>query len=166
MAALRPPPRAGAAGPEPAPSAFEMLRALIEDIPRLIGERVHLLTLELQRAKQALIVIVVLAAVAVLLLLTSWVVIWAAIVAALIQIGLAWGWAVLIVLLINIGGAAVALGYALTLTRFLSLPATVRHLTRGNRPTIMPTDTPFTNPGPAAASGNVPPGPAPERKAP
>ncbi len=166
MATVRPPPGAGTPGPKPAPSTFDLLRALIEDIPRLIGERVHLLTLELQRAKQALIVIVVLGAFAALLLLTGWVVLWGAIIAALIQVGLAWGWAVLIVLVLNLGGAVIALGYALSLTRFLSLPATVRHLTLAGRPPAPARDTPFTNPGPGAAASSIAPVPAPERKAP
>ncbi len=135
-----------AAAPQP-PSALDLLRALMDDVPRLIGERVTLFTLELQRAKQALIVIVALAAVAALLLLTAWFVAWGAIIAALIQAGLAWGWSVLIVLAVHIGGAFFALRYALSMTRFLSLPATVRHLTPRTRSPGKAGETPFTNPG-------------------
>ena len=147
-----PPPAAGPA----APSALDLLRALMEDVPRLIGERVRLFTLELQRAKQALIVIVALGAVAALLLLTAWFVIWGAVIAGLVQAGLAWGWAVLIVLVVQLGGGVFALRYALSMTRYLALPATARHLTVRTRSPGKAGETPFTQPGLAASTASPP----------
>ncbi len=144
-----PPPSAAPA----APSALDLLRSLMEDVPRMIGARIELLSLELQRAKQAFIVMAALGAVAALLLVTAWFVIWGAAIAGLIQAGLAWGWAVLIVLVVQLGGAFLALRYALSMTRYLGFAATLRNLAPRPRSPGKAGEAPLTtNPGLGAST--------------
>lgn len=110
-------------------SVLQMLQALWIDLPGLVSDRVHLLTLELKRAGGALALMLGLVIGAAVLASTAWIALWVGIAAALLHWGLAWGWVFLIVLALNLGGAAFALLRAKSLAHLLTLPATVRRLT-------------------------------------
>ena len=130
---------------DPGSSTLALLRSLLENLPHLISDRVHLLTLELRRAMQALALMVVLMIAAAVMLVTAWLALWVGLAAALIQAGLAWGWVLLLVLLLNGGAALAALMRARSMTHLLALPATKRRLT------VAPAAAPVPAPGPAAA---------------
>jgi hypothetical protein len=129
-------------------SVLQMLQALWLDLPGLVSDRVHLLTLELKRAGGALAVMLGLVIGAAVLASTAWIALWVGIAAALLHWGLAWGWVFLIVLALNLGGAVFALLRARSLAHLLTLPATVRRLTVA--PTLVATALrPATPPAPA-----------------
>jgi hypothetical protein len=111
------------------PPLTTLLRSLIESVPSVVSDRVHLLTLELRRAMQALVGIVALMVASVVLLLTTWVALWAALAAALIDAGWGIGWVALLVVALNGGAAGFALWRASRLAALLTLPATLRRLT-------------------------------------
>ena len=119
---------------DPAPSLPRAFRELLADLRGLLTDRVHLLSLELQRAGGALGQMAVLVLLAATLFGTAWFALWAGLVAAGISLGLAWPWAVLIVLAVNLAGAAWALARAWRLAPLLKLPFTLRHLTEFNHP--------------------------------
>ena len=110
-------------------SVLQTLQALWLDLPGLVSDRVHLLTLELKRAGGALALMLGLVIGAAVLASTAWIALWVGIAAALLHWGLAWGWVFLIVLVLNLGGALFALLRAKSLAHLLTLPATVRRLT-------------------------------------
>lgn len=112
-----------------AESLFGALKSVLGELPGLVSDRVHLLTLELKRAGQALALMVALVAAAGVLLCTAWLALWAGLSAAAIQAGIPWGWVLVIVLAINLGAAVYALQRARALAHLLTLPATVRRLT-------------------------------------
>jgi hypothetical protein len=129
-------------------SVLQMLQALWLDLPGLVSDRVHLLTLELKRAGGALAVMLGLVIGAAVLASTAWIALWVGIAAALLHWGLAWGWVFLIVLALNLGGAVFALLRARSLAHLLTLPATVRRLTVA--PTLVATALrPATPPAPS-----------------
>ena len=115
------------------PDGFESLPkaigALFADLPGLLTDRVHLLSLELRRASNALGQMVALGLLAAILLSTAWITFWVGLAAALLAIGLAWPWIVLLVLLVNLSTAAWALLRVKSLAPLLALPATLRQLT-------------------------------------
>jgi len=110
-------------------SLTALLRDVLHGVPAVFSDRVHLLSLELRRAMQALVGIVALIVCAVVLLLTTWVALWAALAAALLDAGWGIGWVTLLVVALNGGAAAFALMRASRLASLLTLPATVRRLT-------------------------------------
>jgi hypothetical protein len=108
---------------------FASLQALLQELPGLVSDRVTLASLELRRAGQALMQMLVLAVAAAILGVTAWLALWVGIGAALIDAGLAWGWALLLIVALNVGAAFIAVKRALALVTLLGLPATVRRLT-------------------------------------
>jgi len=137
-ASARPPASDGAAvrGRDAPPSAWQQLQQLLRELPHLLGDRVDLLALELERAGRALARIVVLIVAAAVLAVTAWLAAWVVVFMALLTVGLPPIAALAIVLLINAITAWLALARAQTLVGLLSLPATRRHLTvaRGREP--------------------------------
>ena len=123
--------------------------ALLQDLPGMLTDRVHLLALELRRATSALAQMIALVLVAAILGATAWIALWVGFVAALMAVGFGWGWAVLVVLLVNLGVAGWALARVKALAPLLALPATLRRLTdsdsrerndaRKTTPTAQPT---------------------------
>lgn len=111
------------------PPLLDLLKSLIQSVPAVVSDRMHLLTLELKRAMRALVGIVALMLCAVVLLLTTWVALWAALAAALIEAGWGIGWVALLVVVLNGGAAGFALLRASRLASLLTLPATLRRLT-------------------------------------
>ncbi len=103
--------------------------ALFADLPGLLTDRVHLLSLELQRATQALGQMVALGLLAAILVATAWIAFWVGLAAALLAVGLAWPWIVLLVLFVNLSAAAWAALRIQALAPLLALPATLRRLT-------------------------------------
>jgi uncharacterized membrane protein YqjE len=112
-----------------------LLGQMWDEVPGLLNDRVELLSLELQRAGNALVQIVVMTLAAAILGLTAWLVLWAALVMALVTAGLAPVWALAIALLVNLAAAAWAVKRARSLLPLLRLPATRRHLMISPSPT-------------------------------
>ena len=102
--------------------------ALLRDLPGLLSDRIHLLSLELRRASSALAQMVVLGLLAAILCATAWLALWVGITAALIQAGLDWPWACALVVLLNVGAAGWAGLRAASMSPLLGLPATLRRL--------------------------------------
>ncbi|NML13550.1 phage holin family protein [Azohydromonas caseinilytica] len=119
----------GLDGVNPSDSLLTNVKQLLRELPGLVSDRVHLLALELKRSGLALAQMVGLVIAAGVLLCTAWLALWVGIGIALVQAGLAWGWALLLILLLNLGAAWLAVKRALTLARYLALPATLRRLT-------------------------------------
>lgn len=115
--------------PPPPSSLFDTLHSLWSELPGLISDRVHLLSLELRRAGQALAQIVMLIVATAILGVTAWLALWGAVVGGLAALGLHWAVALLAVLVVNLAAAGLALVRMRQLTAWLQLPATLRHLT-------------------------------------
>jgi uncharacterized membrane protein YqjE len=119
--------------PEPAPddllSLPKAVGALFADLPGILTDRVHLLSLELRRASNALGQMVALGLLAAILFATAWITLWVGLAAAFMAVGLAWPWIVLLVLFVNLTAAVWALMRVKALAPLLALPATLRRLT-------------------------------------
>lgn len=125
--------RSGGAPPERtgSESLLDVARSIVREVPALVGDRVELLSLELQRAGAALVKMTVLAAAAAILALTAWLALWDVLVGALIALGWHAAGAHAMVVLINAAAAAWTLWRARGLFKLLGLPATRRHLMFG-----------------------------------
>ncbi len=121
-----PPP---AATPDDVLSLPKAVGALFADLPGLLTDRVHLLSLELRRASNALGQMVALGLLAAILFATAWITLWVGLAAAFLAVGLAWPWIVLLVLVINLSAAIWAILRVKALAPLLALPATLRRLT-------------------------------------
>ena len=130
MAAIRDEPVDGAQR-APTASLIDLVDTMLRGLPTLVGDRVELFSLEMQRAGGALARIVVLSAAALLFALTAWLALWAMIVALLLAMGWHWASANALALLVNAAAAVWMLLRARALMHFLSLPATRRHLQLG-----------------------------------
>jgi uncharacterized membrane protein YqjE len=117
------------APPDEAVSLPRAVGALFADLPGLLTDRVHLLSLELRRASNALGQMVALGLLAAILLATAWITLWVGLATAFLAVGLAWPWAVLLVLFVNLAAAVWALMRVKALAPLLALPATLRRLT-------------------------------------
>jgi Putative Actinobacterial Holin-X, holin superfamily III len=102
---------------------------MVGDLPGLVSDRVHLLSLELRRAGLALAQIVALVVAIGVLAVTVWIGLWVGIAAALLAWGLGLGWVLAIVTGLNLGAVATALRRVRQLAPLLALPATARRLT-------------------------------------
>ena len=117
------------ATPDEVVSLPKAVSALFADLPGLLTDRVHLLSLELQRASNALGQMVALGLLAAILFATAWLTLWVGLAAAFLAVGLAWPWIVLLVLFVNLTAAAWAVLRVKALAPLLALPATLRRLT-------------------------------------
>ena len=117
-------------------STVSALSSLIESLPRLVGDRVHLLVLEMQRAGQAVGWLAAMAIAALLMVVTAWFGVWGGVVLALRHYDMSWPWVVTIVVVLNLAGAAVAGLRALSLVKLLGMPATLRRLTFASPPVV------------------------------
>ncbi len=117
------------ATPDDVVSLPKAVGALFADLPGLLTDRVHLLSLELRRASNALGQMVALGLLAAILFATAWITLWVGLAAAFLAVGLAWPWIVLLVLVINLSAAIWALLRVKALAPLLALPATLRRLT-------------------------------------
>lgn len=115
------------------PSLGVLLSGLWDDLPGLFSDRVHLLALELKRARGALARMVGLLVLAAILGLTAWVTFWVLVVAAAMRYGVPWDGACLFVLAINVFAAWFAIRRTARLAGYLALPATMRQLTLKRR---------------------------------
>lgn len=129
MAVVQPP----ASGTTTAPP-WQVLGSLLHELPGLVSDRVHLLSLEIKRAGIATAHIVALTLGAAILLATAWLALWAGVIVGLMQNGVHWAWVFGGVLLVNGGAAAWALLRVKQLAPLLGLPATLRHLTLAREP--------------------------------
>ena len=126
---MRSSPPLGDAGPPAEVSLWQAIGLLIDNLPGIVSDRVHLLALELRRAGLALGQMLALLVFAAIGALTAWFALWVGIVAGLIALDLEWGWAVLIVFVANAGLAWFAVNRATSMAPLLKLPATIRSLT-------------------------------------
>lgn len=129
MAVVQPP----ASGTTTAPP-WQVLGDLLHELPGLVSDRVHLLSLEIKRAGIATAHIVALTLGAAILLATAWLALWAGVIVGLMQNGVHWAWVFGGVLLVNGGAAAWTLLRVKQLAPLLGLPATLRHLTLAREP--------------------------------
>ena len=107
----------------------QLLKALLEDIPGLLSDRIPLVALELKRARLALVQLVGMLLAAVIMAATAWIAVWGLLVAAAVIYGLPW-WCIGVgAILFNLLGGWLALRRARALAEFLALPATFRRLT-------------------------------------
>jgi len=116
---------------QPAPPQeplLKTLQALWQDLPGLVGDRVDLLGLELQKAGLALAQIAGLVVVVAILCVTGWLLLWVGIVAACVALGLHLAAALGLAMLLNGVAAALAVMRMRWLCTALHLPATRRHL--------------------------------------
>jgi uncharacterized membrane protein YqjE len=111
------------------PSIGELLNRLAVDLVGQLSGRVHLLALELKRARQALLHIAVMAVLVAILGASAWIALWVVGVTLAIKGGLSWLGASILVLTLNLLGAWLAFRRARALVVHLALPATVRQLT-------------------------------------
>lgn len=116
-------------GPGRESSLLQAIGSLLDDLPGLVSDRVHLLALELRRAGLALGQMVALLLLAVIGALTAWFALWVGVVAGLLALDLDWGWAIAIVVVVNLGLAWFAVSRAGSKASLLKLPATMRSLT-------------------------------------
>jgi hypothetical protein len=135
---------------------LQTLQGLWRELPGLIGDRIDLLTLEVQRAGKALMQIVALVIVAAILVVTAWLALWSAVVGLLMLWGLHWSVALLIVLALNLGAAWWAALRIRSLVPDLKLPATRRHLrtspSPGPKEVAPPSPPPTAEPRPQPMS--------------
>ena len=117
------------APPDEVVSLPKAVGALFADLPGLLTDRVHLLSLELRRASNALGQMVALGLLAAILFATAWITLWVGLAEAFLAVGLAWPWIVLLVLFVNLAAAFWALMRVKALAPLLALPATLRRLT-------------------------------------
>ena len=118
--------------PEATPDEVESLPraigALFADLPGLLTDRVRLLSLELQRASNALGQMMALGLLAAILFATAWITLWIGLAEAFLAVGLKWPWIVLLVLFVNLSAAIWAVLRVKALAPLLALPATLRRL--------------------------------------
>ena len=117
------------APPDEVESLPKAIGALFADLPGLLSDRVHLLSLELRRASNALGQMVALSLLAAILFATAWLALWVGLAEAFLAVGLAWPWVVLLVLFVNLSAGIWALLRVKALAPLLALPATLRRLT-------------------------------------
>jgi len=121
-----PPPPEGP--PDEIVSLPQAIGALFADLPGILTDRVRLLSLELQRATNALGQMVALGLLAAILVATAWLAFWVGVAAAFLALGIAWPWTVALVLFINLSAAAWCVLRVKRLAPLLALPATLRRL--------------------------------------
>lgn len=132
---------------------LESVRALWDELPGLLSDRLDLLVLELKRAGDALVQIVVLLIAVAVLGVTALLALWAGIALGLVEQGLHWSLALLVVVVLN---AVVAFWGWWRLRRLLPLlflPATCRHLSPR---AVGPLSDPPVHAGDAAAATPTP----------
>jgi Putative Actinobacterial Holin-X, holin superfamily III len=111
------------------PAGGQSLSFLWREIPALVGERVELFSLELQRATLALAHATAWLIAAAILGVTVWLTLWGAVLAGLLSAGWSWSVALLVIFVVNFIASAVAASRAVGLLKLVRLPATKRHLT-------------------------------------
>ncbi|MGE5386645.1 MAG: hypothetical protein ACM3SV_12265 [Betaproteobacteria bacterium] len=121
--------RQGAPTGKEGSSILESIHALLVELPGFVSDRVHLLALELQRARRALAQILGLLVLVGVLVGTAWLALWIGLAAAGIAVGLHWSVVWALVLAINLLGAWLALKRIQVLGKLLTLPATLRRMT-------------------------------------
>ena len=105
-------------------SLLQAVKGLVKELPALVSDRLELLALELQRARNAMVQIVMLVVAAAILGVAAW----------LVSLGLAWPLSLLAVLALNLIAAWVAIARVRSLVPRLGLPATRRHLSFSLKP--------------------------------
>ena len=115
-------------------SLLQALMGLAKELPALVSDRLELLALELHRARNAMVQIVMLVVAAAILGVTAWLALWCGVAAWLVSLGLAWPLSLLAVLALNLIAAWVAIARVRSLVPRLGLPATRRHLSFSLKP--------------------------------
>ncbi|MEF7616183.1 hypothetical protein V4F39_19875 [Aquincola sp. MAHUQ-54] len=106
------------------------LRDVLQAAAAAGSSRVHLLALELRRARDVLPKIIALLVLGSVMALTAWVALWAAVAWLMVDLaGWAPMWAMALIAAINVVMAGLLAWRALAMVPLLALPATLRHLT-------------------------------------
>ena len=108
---------------------MQALHDLVAGIPRLVSDRVTLLSLEMRRASGALAVVAGCAVAAAVFAATAWTALWIGVSMALVDAGMPRYWVAAVILLFNVVMTAVAVVWARSQVNLIALPATLRHLT-------------------------------------
>ena len=114
---------------EPWRSAASTVKSLFDAIPRLISDRVTLLSLEMRRAMRALAIITGLVIGAAVAFATAWTALWLGVASALIVAGVTGATVAIAVMLFNLALTGVLIYWIRAQAHFIGLPATVRCLT-------------------------------------
>ncbi|MEO5735703.1 MAG: phage holin family protein [Rubrivivax sp.] len=129
----------------------QLLLSLLQELPKLVGDRVELLSLDLRRASSALGQITGLVVVLAILGVTAWLLIWGGVLVALVMVGLPPEAALLLGIAINLLGMWFAVSRIRALVPKLLLGTIRKHLTLTPMPP-MPDDA--AHPADAAADGS------------
>jgi hypothetical protein len=109
------------------------VRGVLQAAAAAGSARVHLLALELRRARDVLPKIIALLVLGSVVALTAWVALWAAVAWLMIDVvGWAPVWTMVLITAINLVITGVLAWRAMSLVPLLALPATLRHLTALN----------------------------------
>ncbi len=111
------------------PGLSGLVQQLLGELPGLVSDRVHLLSLELRRAAIALAWLGILVVASGVLLCTAWLAIWAGIGWLLLEAGASPGGVCLLIVAANLLTTAVLASLARRLARHVNLSATMRRLT-------------------------------------
>lgn len=115
------------------PDALRDARRLIEELPGLVSDRVHVFSLELARARRSLVLLVLMLGAAALCGTIGWAVLCGALVALALHFGIHWGWALFAIGFVHLLAAALLLDRARRRVPHLAFPATQRCLTVAGR---------------------------------
>lgn len=109
------------------------IQGLLQEAAAALSARVHLLALELRRARDVLPKIIALLVLAAVVALTGWIALWAAVVLMLVQVA-GWSpiWTMVLVLVVNLAAAGLLAWRAVAMVPLLALPATLHHFTVKN----------------------------------
>lgn len=146
----------GAAASSTGGGLLDSLLSIGRDLPGLLGDRVELLALELQRAGRALAQLVAILVAIAVLGVTAWLLLWAALVGALVALGLPVWAGTLLAVAVNGVVVVLLVGRAMQLMPLLRLPATRRHLTPRPEPSRVPEPGASAGPDGLRPAGSAP----------
>jgi uncharacterized membrane protein YqjE len=130
-------------------SLIDLARAVLHDLPGLIGDRVELFSLEMHRAGIALVKALAMTVVATVLGVTAWLAMWSIVVGLLVGAGWHWAAANGLAVLIDLFAVAWAVRRVRALIKLFALPATRQHLALGTGSSTAATPTAPTDEQPA-----------------
>lgn len=145
-------------------SSLDTLKSIWRELPGLVSDRVELLSLELHRAGQALLQIVVLGMTLGALGLTAWLILWGLVITGLTQAGVNGMVVLLGALTVHVLLGAWVVHRVKKLLPMLGLPATRRRLMFSSSPAPAPAQTPSSSAeGPSKERENHVPVPPSQR---
>lgn len=126
-----PPPDRGGGFADRAAALPAGVQRLLQDAAGAVSARVHLLALELRRARDVLPRIIALLVLAAVVALTAWLAFWAGLAMVLVDAGWPPAWTLAAIVAVNALLAGLLAWRAVAMVPLLALPATLHHLTVG-----------------------------------